>query len=115
MARHGTRTRPRGLLDRGRHADLGGAESDPVARTQHLLGRPDRVQSWQKALDDAALRETLRARALDVGRRYRGRFAEYDLKHEMLHANYYEDRLGAGITARWPLGSGKAIRTRSST
>jgi endo-1,4-beta-xylanase len=44
------------------------------------------------------LRATVRARALDVGRRYRGRFAEYDLNNEMLHGNYYEDRLGPGIT-----------------
>jgi endo-1,4-beta-xylanase len=35
---------------------------------------------------------------LDIGRRYRGRFAEYDLNNEMLHANYYQDRLGPGIT-----------------
>ncbi len=56
------------------------------------------VQPWLKALDDATLRETLRARALDVARRYRGRFAEYDLNNEMLHANYYADRLGPAIT-----------------
>jgi GH35 family endo-1,4-beta-xylanase len=76
------------------------AERNQIPLRGHNIfwGVPDRVQSWQKALDDAALRETLRARALDVGRRYRGRFAEYDLNNEMLHANYYEDRLGAGIT-----------------
>jgi GH35 family endo-1,4-beta-xylanase len=49
-------------------------------------------------MDDATLRETLKARALDVGKHYRGRFAEYDLNNEMLHANYYQDRLGPGIT-----------------
>ena len=70
----------------------------PLRGHNIFWGVPDRVQPWQKALDDAALRETLRARALDVGRRYRGRFAEYDLNNEMLHANYYEDRLGPGIT-----------------
>ena len=56
------------------------------------------VQPWLKELDDAALRESLKARALDVARRYRGRFAEYDLNNEMLHGNYYEQRLGPGIT-----------------
>lgn len=61
-------------------------------------GIPNRVQPWQKALDDAELRQVLRDRALDVGRRYRGQFAEYDLNNEMLHANYYEERLGRGIT-----------------
>ena len=53
---------------------------------------------------DDTLRATLKARALDVGRRYRGRFAEYDLNNEMLHANYYEERLGPDITrqmAEW--------------
>jgi GH35 family endo-1,4-beta-xylanase len=70
----------------------------PLRGHNIFWGVPDRVQPWQKALDDAALRETLRGRALDVGRRYRGRFAEYDLNNEMLHANYYEDRLGPGIT-----------------
>jgi len=70
----------------------------PLRGHNIFWGVPDRVQVWQKALSDSELRETLRARALDVGRRYRGRFAEYDLNNEMLHANYYEDRLGAGIT-----------------
>ena len=44
-----------------------------------------------------------RPAGLDVARRYRGRFAEYDLNNEMLHANYYEQRLGPGIT----LGNGQ--------
>ena len=44
------------------------------------------------------LREALKARAMDIGRRYRGRFAEYDLNNEMIHANYYEERLGPDIT-----------------
>jgi len=56
------------------------------------------VQPWLKALDDDALRATLKARAVDVARRYRGQFAEYDLNNEMLHGNYYEQRLGTNIT-----------------
>jgi endo-1,4-beta-xylanase len=70
----------------------------PLRGHNIFWGIPNRVQPWQKTLDDASLRGTLHARALDVGRRYRGRFAEYDLNNEMLHANYYEDRLGPGIT-----------------
>ena len=70
----------------------------PLRGHNIFWGVPDRVQAWQKAMDDATLRETLKARALDVGKRYRGRFAEYDLNNEMLHANYYEERLGPGIT-----------------
>ena len=56
------------------------------------------VQPWQKAMDEAELRRTVEARARDVARRYRGRFAEYDLNNEMLHGNYYEQRLGPDIT-----------------
>lgn len=70
----------------------------PLRGHNIFWGVPNRVQPWQKAMDDATLRETLKARALDVGKRYRGRFAEYDLNNEMLHANYYEDRLGPLIT-----------------
>jgi GH35 family endo-1,4-beta-xylanase len=39
-----------------------------------------------------------------VGRQYRGQFAEYDLNNEMLHGDYYAQRLGPGITremAEW--------------
>jgi len=70
----------------------------PLRGHNIFWGIPNRVQPWQKTMNDATLRETLKARALDVGKRYRGRFAEYDLNNEMLHANYYEDRLGPGIT-----------------
>jgi endo-1,4-beta-xylanase len=70
----------------------------PLRGHNIFWGVPDYVQPWQKAMDDATLRETLKARALDIGKRYRGRFAEYDLNNEMLHANYYQDRLGPGIT-----------------
>ena len=70
----------------------------PLRGHNVFWGIPDMVQPWLKQLDDAALRETLKARALDVAHRYRGRFAEYDLNNEMLHGNYYEQRLGPGIT-----------------
>lgn len=70
----------------------------PLRGHNIFWGIPNRVQPWLKSLDDQALREALRDRALDVATRYRGRFAEYDLNNEMLHANYYEERLGSGIT-----------------
>lgn len=76
----------------------------PLRGHNVFWGVPNMVQPWQKTLDDAALRETLKARAIDVARRYRGRFAEYDLNNEMLHGNYYEQRLGPRITldmANW--------------
>ncbi|MFC4872042.1 endo-1,4-beta-xylanase [Negadavirga shengliensis] len=58
------------------------------------------VQPWVKALDDDALAKTLQDRAETVTARYRGRFAEYDLNNEMVHGNYYEDRLGPEITKK---------------
>jgi endo-1,4-beta-xylanase len=61
-------------------------------------GVPNWVQPWLKAMDDDTLRATLKARAVDIARRYRARFAEYDLNNEMLHGNYYEQRLGTNIT-----------------
>ncbi|MHC4681785.1 MAG: endo-1,4-beta-xylanase, partial [Planctomycetota bacterium] len=70
----------------------------PLRGHNIFWGVPNRVQPWLKVMDDATLRQTLKARALDIGRRYRGRFAEYDLNNEMIHANYYTDRLGPAIT-----------------
>jgi GH35 family endo-1,4-beta-xylanase len=74
------------------------AHEIPLRGHNLFWGIRDRVQPWVRELDDEALRGVLKARALDIGRRYRGRFAEYDLNNEMLHGNYYEDRLGPGIT-----------------
>jgi GH35 family endo-1,4-beta-xylanase len=76
----------------------------PLRGHNVFWGISDRVQGWLKAMTDDELREALRNRALDIGRRYRGRFAEYDLNNEMIHGNYYEQRLGNGITlqmAQW--------------
>jgi endo-1,4-beta-xylanase len=76
----------------------------PLRGHNIFWGTPGNVQDWVKALPDDELREVVRARALDVGRRFRGRFAEYDLNNEMIHGNYYEDRLGKDITlhmAQW--------------
>lgn len=70
----------------------------PLRGHNVFWGTPDMVQPWLKELDDSTLRQTLKARALDIARRYRGRFAEYDLNNEMLHGNYYEQRLGPAIT-----------------
>lgn len=67
-------------------------------------GVPNRVQPWLRDLDDAELRRELMQRGRDIGARYRGRFAEYDLNNEIMHADYYKQRLGDGITkemAQW--------------
>ena len=67
-------------------------------------GIPNRVQNWVKDLSDADLRMALQQRGRSIGARYRDRFGEYDLNNEMIHANYYEQRLGPEITrqmAQW--------------
>ncbi len=76
----------------------------PLRGHNIFWGIPNRVQDWLKALSDDELREVLKSRALDIGKRYRGRFAEYDLNNEMIHGNYYQERLGPDITlqmANW--------------
>lgn len=70
----------------------------PLRGHNIFWGIPNRVQPWLKEMDHDTLLATVKARALDVGRRFRGRFAEYDLNNEMIHGNYYEERLGPGIT-----------------
>jgi GH35 family endo-1,4-beta-xylanase len=87
-------------------AILGWTDQQQLPLRGHNIfwGIPNRVQDWLKNLPDDEFREALKARALDIGRRYRGRFAEYDLNNEMIHGNYYEERLGKDITrqmAQW--------------
>jgi GH35 family endo-1,4-beta-xylanase len=76
----------------------------PLRGHNVFWGIPNRVQDWLKQMSDDDLRAALKSRALDISGRYRGRFAEYDLNNEMLHGNYYEQRLGKDITlqmAQW--------------
>lgn len=70
----------------------------PLRGHNVFWGVPNWVQPWQKTMDDDTLRATVKARAVDIARRYRGQFAEYDLNNEMLHGNYYQQRLGTNIT-----------------
>lgn len=72
----------------------------PLRAHNLFWGIPNRVQPWLKEMDDNELARTLQHRAETVTNRYRGRFAEYDLNNEMIHGNYYEDRLGPEITKR---------------
>lgn len=76
----------------------------PLRGHNLFWGIPQFVQPWVKDLDDVELRQTLQRRGESVTSRYKGRFAEYDLNNEMIHGNYYEDRLGPEITrlmAEW--------------
>ncbi len=90
-------------------------EENKIPLRAHNLfwGIPQFVQQWVKELDDDELGESLRNRAETVTARYRGRFAEYDLNNEMIHGNYYEERLGEGITgmmAEWALNGDTEIK-----
>jgi len=72
----------------------------PLRAHNIFWGVPNFVQPWLKELDDQELKQTLQNRAETLAARYKGRFAEYDLNNEMIHGNYYEDRLGPEIT-KW--------------
>ncbi len=68
------------------------------------------VQKWVKDLDDEELREALEKRGIETANHFKGRFVEYDLNNEMIHGNYYAERLGDGITremADWVLEGDK--------
>jgi endo-1,4-beta-xylanase len=73
-------------------------EGIPVRGHCIYWGIPNRVQEWLKPLSDLELKLALQQRGRSVAARYRDRFAEYDLNNEMIHANYYEQRLGPSIT-----------------
>jgi GH35 family endo-1,4-beta-xylanase len=72
----------------------------PIRGHNLFWGIPQFVQPWVKELSDKELEITLKNRAETVTARYKGRFAEYDLNNEMVHGNYYEDRLGPDITKK---------------
>lgn len=56
------------------------------------------VQQWVMELNNDELKQRIQERAETITKRYKGRFAEYDLNNEMIHGNFYEDRLGPEIT-----------------
>ncbi len=68
------------------------------------------VQKWVKELNEDELSEALKKRGIETAKHFKGRFVEYDLNNEMIHGNYYEDKLGDGITknmANWVLTGDK--------
>ncbi len=76
-------------------------ENDIPIRGHNIFwGIPKFVQPWVKELSDNELQLTLKNRAETLTARYKGRFVEYDLNNEMIHGNYYEDRLGPDITKK---------------
>ena len=75
---------------------LAWAGKEGIALRGHCIfwGVPDHVQPWLKEMNDDDFKATVAERGRSIGSRYRGRFAEYDLNNEMMHANYYEQRFG---------------------
>jgi endo-1,4-beta-xylanase len=64
------------------------------------------VQPWVKELSKEELHQVLEVRGRETAKHFKGRFVEYDLNNEMIHGNYYAEKLGEGITkemAGWVL------------
>ncbi|MFW6303402.1 MAG: endo-1,4-beta-xylanase [Candidatus Sumerlaeota bacterium] len=61
---------------------------------------PKRVQKWQKELDNETLEAKVRVHAFDMMSHFKGRVDEWDVNNEMLHGNFYEQRLGSNIRDR---------------
>lgn len=76
------------------------ANKIPIRGHNLFWGIPEYVQPWLKEMSDVELEQTLKNRAETITARYKGRFHEYDLNNEMVHGNYYEDRLGPDITKK---------------
>lgn len=89
-------------------------ENEIPLRAHNLFwGIEKYVQPWLKELQDEELEQTMKNRAETVTARYKGRFEEYDLNNEMIHGNYYEERLGEDITknmAKWAHNGDPGIR-----
>ena len=93
--------RQRGLVNYAPvDAMLAWADKEGIPLRGHCIywGIPNRVQEWLKTMADDELSMVLLQRGREVAARYRGRFAEFDLNNEMIHGNYYEQRLGPAIT-----------------
>jgi endo-1,4-beta-xylanase len=54
-------------------------------------------QPWVRSLKSPELRVAVERRTTEVCRRYRGKISEYDVLNEMLHGDFYQQRLGPGI------------------
>ena len=85
----------------------------PIRGHNIFWGIPIKIQPWLKEMSNVELEQTLKNRAETLTARYKGRFYEYDLNNEMVHGNYYEDRLGSDITKKmsnWVLTSDPEIK-----
>lgn len=76
------------------------AHNIPLRAHNLFWGIHQFVQPWVKELSDEELEQALKNRAITIASKYKGRFAEYDLNNEMIHGNFYEERLGEEITLK---------------
>ncbi len=112
----GTMERQKGLPDYSViDGILNWTEVNNIPLRGHNLfwGIPKFIQPWVKELTDEELELTVKNRAETITALYKGRFAEYDLNNEMVHGNYYGERLGADITKRmaeWALNGDPEIK-----
>lgn len=101
--------RQRGIIDyktTENISDWAAENSMPIRGHNLYWGIEKFVQDWVKDLNDDELRKALEKRGTETAKHFKGRFTEYDLNNEMIHGNYYEKRLGEGITkdmANWVL------------
>ena len=78
----------------------------PLRGHNMFWGKTKYIQPWIMEMNNDELKLALQHRAESIARRYKGRFAEYDLNNEMLDENYYQGKLGPEITklmAQWVL------------
>ena len=68
------------------------------------------VQSWVTNLSDADLRTHLTNRLNSAINHFSGTFGAWDVNNEMLHGNYYGNRLGNGINS-WLFQYARSLKT----
>ena len=68
------------------------------------------VQSWVTNLADADLRTHLTNRLNSAVNHFKGTFGAWDVNNEMLHGNYYGNRLGNGINS-WMFQYARLLNT----
>lgn len=59
---------------------------------------PKYTPSWVRNLTTDALQSAVSSRINSLMTRYKGEFVHWDVSNEMLHFNFYEDRLGPNAT-----------------
>lgn len=68
------------------------------------------VQSWVTNLSDADLRTHLTNRLNSAMNHFKGTFSSWDVNNEMLHGNYFGNRLGNGINS-WMFQYARSLNT----